>query len=156
MQFDAIYATYEERIYGFLVRLSGHRDVADDLFQETWLRVARHAPTLPEDTDLAAWLFTVARNLHRSHVRWSMVDRLRRRDVREAITLTTPEHDASWRERWQKLETALASLPVADREILLLVGVEAMEPRVAAVVLGISAEAARQRLCTEQSYKSWA
>lgn len=156
MQFDAIYTTYEKRIYGFLVRLSGRRDVADDLFQETWLRLARHAPTLSEDTDIAAWLFTVARNLYRSHVRWSIADRLRRRDVVEAVTSTTPEIDHAWRERWQKLEAALGELPVAHREILLLVGVEAMEPQLAAQVLGISAAAARQRLSRARAALAYA
>ena len=72
--FDAAYALHRARIYGFLLRLSGRRDVADDLFQEVWTKLAQHAPRLREDTVLSAWLFTVARNAHTSHRRWNMLD----------------------------------------------------------------------------------
>ena len=68
--FDAAYALYHRRIYDFLYRLSGRRDLAEDLFQETFIKLARHATTLREDTELGAWLFTVARNAYRSHRRW--------------------------------------------------------------------------------------
>ena len=146
--FDEVYAGYQQRIYGFLLRLSGRREVADDLFQETWMRLARHAPTLREDTDLAAWLFTVARNLYRSHQRFAIFDRLRGRDVTtmELAAGASPEQETAGRRAVQALERALALVGAAHREILLLVGVEGLEPSQAAQVLGVSAETARQRL----------
>lgn len=36
--------------------------MAEDLFQDTWVKLARNAHRLDEDTDLGAWLFRVARN----------------------------------------------------------------------------------------------
>jgi RNA polymerase sigma factor (sigma-70 family) len=69
-----VYARYHERIWSFLLRLSGRRHLAEDLFQETWLAVARGARRLRDDTDLRAWLFTVARNRHRSYRRWAALD----------------------------------------------------------------------------------
>jgi RNA polymerase sigma factor (sigma-70 family) len=143
--FDELYASYERRIFGFLYRLSGRRDLADDLFQECWMRVARHAPSLREDTDLTAWLFTVARNLYRSHQRYAIFDRLRAREL-PTQEIATPEREVAARQALLQLERALSSLTPTSREILLLVGVEHLEPSQAAVVLGLSAEAARQRL----------
>lgn len=143
--FEELFARYERRIYGFLYRLSGKRDVADDLFQECWLRVARHAPSLREDTDLTAWLFTIARNLHRSHQRYAIFDRFRAREL-PTQEIATPEREVAARQAVLRLERALGLITPASREILLLVGVEHLEPSQAAMVLGVSAEAARQRL----------
>ncbi len=124
--FDVVYARYRGRILGFLLRLSRRRDVAEDLFQETFCKLARHAPKLAEDTDLAAWLFRVARNAWVSHRRWAMLDISR---------LAAFDEDA------------LPAGPAVDaREVLLLVGVEGLDQEQAAAVLGISYEALRQRL----------
>jgi RNA polymerase sigma-70 factor (ECF subfamily) len=144
--FDDLYERHAARIYGFLYRLSGRRDLADDLSQEHWLRVARHAGQLREDTDLSAWLFTIARNLYRSHQRFAIFDWLRRRDSIEADHVPTPERTAASRQALSDVERAMSIIAPAHREILLLVGVEEMEPSRAASVLGIRPEAARQRL----------
>jgi RNA polymerase sigma-70 factor (ECF subfamily) len=147
--FDALYARYRARVLGFLVRLAGRRDVAEDLFQETWVKLARHAPRLAEDTDLAAWLFRVARNAWVSHRRWSMLDVSRLvalQDEAPARTTGGGEERADAARAVARLEAAIASLPPASREVLLLVGVEGFEQEQAATILGISYAALRQRL----------
>ncbi len=148
--FDGIYELYRPRIFAFLARLTQQRELAEDLLQETWLRLARHAPRLADDTRLGAWLFTVARNLHRSHVRWLVVDlehrRWLRRTGRDGIENTSPFDLTAAGELERQLEHALARLPLKYREAVLLVAVERMEPAEAARVLGVSPEALRQRL----------
>jgi|GEM_PF-2411490 len=67
-------ALHGNGLYSFLLRLCGQRELAEDLFQETWLALARHAVKLPPDTRLAPWLYAVARNAYRSHRRWAWVD----------------------------------------------------------------------------------
>ena len=44
--FARIYERYRVRIYSFLLRLCGRRDQADDLLQDTFVQLARHAPRL--------------------------------------------------------------------------------------------------------------
>src|SRR5262245_5384316 len=90
--FDAAYDLYRRRLFGFLARLSGRRDVAEDLLQETFLRLAAKARLLAEDTNLRAWLFAVARNLFISHRRAVVVDldrierfRIFRRDAEREV-----------------------------------------------------------------------
>lgn len=146
--FDAVYAAYRPRVYGFLVRLTGRRELADELHQETWVRLARHAPRLAPDTRLAAWLFTVARNLWRSHQRWAWLDgtRLLELATRPAGATPTPLELATASESQRRAEAAIAALPAAYREVVLLVVVEHLDPAEAAVVLGLSPEATRQRL----------
>jgi RNA polymerase sigma-70 factor (ECF subfamily) len=67
--FEAVYQVFHPRLYSFLVRLSRRRETAEDLLEETWLRLVSHARNLADDTSLAAWLFTVARNLYVSWCR---------------------------------------------------------------------------------------
>ncbi len=152
--FTAVYELYQVRIYSFLVRLCGRRDLADDLFQETFLQLARHAALLRPDTELLAWLFTVARNRYRSHRRTSLFRRLRLQLAElggsgrpgAAAAPITPYEYAAESDLGRQLELALAQLGDAQREVLLLVGVEGMEQERAAVVLGITPAALRQRL----------
>jgi RNA polymerase sigma factor (sigma-70 family) len=147
--FDCVYATYGARIFSFLLRLSRRRDVAEDLAQETWIKIAGAAPTLREDTRLGPFLFTIARNLFVSHRRWSMLDLSRLvvlgREAAGAIA-RAPDEEHEHSLALRRLETALQSLPFASREVLLLVGVEGLAHDEVAGILGISHEAMRQRL----------
>lgn len=146
--FSATYERHSGAIFRFLVRLSGRQDLAEDLFQETWLRVARHARRLRPDTNLRAWLYTVARNLARSHARWAVVDAASLEAVARWWYLPggTPHDAAVASSSAARLQAALARLPSAGREILLLVAGEGLAVDEAARVLGVSPEAARQRL----------
>jgi len=148
--FERLYLAYRSRVYGFLYRMSGAGDRADDLFQETWLRVARswarrgHA----EIADQEAWLFTVARNVFLSD------RRARVTSARGATQLgedpvpagRTPERIAEAREDAAALEAALAELSDDDRAVLWLVAGEGLEQRQIARVLGVGYAAVRQRL----------
>lgn len=149
--FDRTYAAYHRRIHSFLLRLSGRADTAEDLAQETWLKLAKAAPTLREDTRLGPLLFTIARNAFVSHRRWAMLDLSRivtiGLDTISAISsepLPDEEHERA--RSIALLEKALAELPVASREVLLLVGVEGLEQEEVARILGVSYDALRQRL----------
>ena len=149
--FDRVYAAYHGRIHAFLLRLCGRRDTAEDLAQETWMKLAKAAPTLREDTTLAALLFTIARNAFLSHRRLAMLD-LSRLVVVGLETVSAVSADAAPDEAHERarairlLERALAELPVASREVLLLVGVEGLEQEEVAAIVGVSYDALRKRL----------
>lgn len=142
--------TYGDSIYTFLLRLSGRRDVAEDLFQETWLALARHASRLSADTNLAAWLFTVARNAYRSHRRWVWLDAVHWAvDGTEPALVSsapTPEEHAVAGETAVALDRALSRLRQPDKEVLLLVGLQGVDSSEIPGILGIGQEAFRQRL----------
>lgn len=146
--FDAVYASLRAPLYAFLVRLSGQVSLAEDLLQETWLRLARSAPDLPAGTQLRPWLFTVARNLYRSHRRWSLLDgeRLRQFHLVPATDSPSPFEALASSQTERALERAIVRLPLEMREVLLLCAVSGFEPVQAASVLGITPEATRQRL----------
>jgi RNA polymerase sigma-70 factor (ECF subfamily) len=148
--FDAVYDAFNERLYSFLARLCNSRDVAEDLTEETWLRLVGHAQRLQPDTRLGAWLFTVARNLHASYRRSRLLEDSHATDLLglwpSGSPRPTPLEAAEASEAQRRIATALASLPVPYREALLLVAVEGLGPAEAAEVCGVTAEAMRQRL----------
>src|SRR4051812_21024117 len=142
--FRELYARFAPASFGFLLRLCGRRDDAEDLHQDVWLAIARHAARLDAETDLAAWIFTVARNRfvssrRRADVAVPASDPL---DVDLGAAVPVSTEDPACRD----LERALASLSDVHREVLLLVGVEGLEVAQAAAVLSIRPDAARQRL----------
>jgi RNA polymerase sigma-70 factor, ECF subfamily len=147
--FDEIFDVFNHRLLGFLSRMAKNRSVAEDLAEETWLRLVLRGDDLDADTRLGPWLFTVARNLYISHCR----SRAREHSGAADLILLWPRELprspfdlASLGEFEQRLEAAIASLPPAYREVLLLVGVEQLRPVDAAKVCGISPESLRQRL----------
>lgn len=149
--FDRVYAAYHPRLFSFLLRLSGRRDTAEDLAQETWLKLARAAPTLRDDTTLAPLLFTIARNAFVSHRRWALLDLSRivtfgLDAMSLAATEPTPETHHERARAIALLEAALREVPLASREVLLLVGVEGLDQEEVAKMLGLSYAALRQRL----------
>jgi RNA polymerase sigma-70 factor, ECF subfamily len=147
--FDAIYDAFNARLFNFLARLMRSRERAEDLLEETWLRLVTHAGRLEPDTRLGPWLFTVARNLFVSHCRSRMLEESY---VEEGIGLwppasvTSPFDQAAANELEARVEAAIARLPPMYREVVLLVVVEGLEPAEAAEVCGVSAVTMRQRL----------
>jgi len=148
--FDEVYAAYRPRLFGFLLRLTRRREVAEDLLEETWLRAVSHAGRLSPDTRLGPWLFTVARNLFWSHCRSRQVEAA---GAAQLIGLwptpappPSPFEEAASGELEARVFRALATLPPLHREVLLLVGVEGLTPAEAAGVCQVSPEALRKRL----------
>jgi len=148
--FDAVYEAYRARVFGFLVRLSRSRTVAEDLLDETWLRLVSKAACLRPDTQLRPWLFAVARNLYWTYRRSAVLEET----LDPGVLALWPSHEA-WSspfevaahdELQRRLERALARLSPRHREVLLLVGVEGLRPSEAAIVCGLTPEALRQLL----------
>ena len=153
--FDAIYDAFRAPLFGFLRRLTRRRETAEDLLEETWLRLVKSARALRPDTRLAAWLYTVARNLFWSHCRSSLPHEARTVELVDlwpvADQRPSPLEDAEASELACRLERALAALPARHREVLLLIAAEGLAPTEAAVVCGVTAEAFRQRLSRARS-----
>jgi RNA polymerase sigma-70 factor (ECF subfamily) len=148
--FDEVHAALNARLFSFLLRLSRRRDVAEDLLEETWLRLVTHAKRLRPDTQLAPWLFTVARNLYVSYQRSRMLEDSHATALiglwPGGVARPSPFEETATNETERRIEVALAALPATYREVLLLVAVEGFGQAEAAGVCGISPEAFRQRL----------
>jgi RNA polymerase sigma-70 factor (ECF subfamily) len=66
---DRLIEQYQHRLLRYLVYLTGRRDLAEDLFQETWIRVLERGHQFNDKYTFSTWLFAVARNLAIDHMR---------------------------------------------------------------------------------------
>jgi RNA polymerase sigma-70 factor (ECF subfamily) len=148
--FDEAHRAFNPRLFNFLARLARSRDVAGDLAEETWLRLVSHARQLRPDTELGAWLFTVGRNLYISYCRSRSIETEHATDLLGLWPSGTPHaspfEETAANQTERRIEAALASLPANYREVLLLVGVEGLQPQEAAAICGVTPDALRQRL----------
>jgi RNA polymerase sigma-70 factor (ECF subfamily) len=80
--FDALVRRYQHELFHFLIRFTGSRAAADDVFQEAFLQVHLSADTFDIDRRFKPWLFTIASNKAR--------DYLRRQACRATTTLSAP------------------------------------------------------------------
>jgi RNA polymerase sigma-70 factor (ECF subfamily) len=90
-EFDDLYQQYRSAVFSFACYLTQNPGEADDLFQETWLRVVHHLPKKVEKRSAKAWIFTITVNLHK--------DALRKKRIRRAFFLrkasrSAPDGDA--------------------------------------------------------------
>jgi RNA polymerase sigma-70 factor (ECF subfamily) len=80
--FDELVDRYQQELFHFLIRFSGSRAAAEDLFQEAFLQVHLSASTFDSSKRFKPWLFTIAANKAR--------DYLRRHLRRQAMPLSAP------------------------------------------------------------------
>src|SRR5437870_8589118 len=66
---DRLIEQYQHRLLRYLVYLSGNRELAEDLFQETWIRVLERGHQYDGKHEFSTWLYTVARNLTIDYLR---------------------------------------------------------------------------------------
>src|SRR5215469_11479462 len=139
--FDDAIRRHEHEIMRFILRATGDRDDALDLFQETWLRAYRSYRQLDSAEGLRPWLFRIASNLCLNRKR----DRARRARI---ITDTVPcEADARAAQPMYEsalhLKSMLRRLPNKQRQALVMRKLAGLEYREIALALECSEEAAR-------------
>jgi RNA polymerase sigma-70 factor (ECF subfamily) len=140
---------YLPRVYRFALRLTGSRQEAEDLTQETFLHAWRRRGHLRDPDAVRVWLFTIARNL------WN--DRLRRKGRRPVeneplpddpqSAIVPPDQAFMAREDLRRVLEAIDALPTRQREVLHLRACEELSVKEIAAILGISPEAAKASLC---------
>lgn len=139
---------YQDRLFRYLRRLLGDEAMAEDAFQQTWLRVAERVARYDSRRPFAPWLFAVARNL--------ALDELRRREpagldeIAEPEALPGGEQDPFARAaaslRSARVAEALAGLGALDREVLSLRFEEDLELPELASWLNVPLPTAKARL----------
>ena len=131
--FDALYATYGDRIYRFCFRLTGRAADAEDLAQEVFVAAYRGLGGFEGRSSVATWLYRIAL------YRWRRMREARRHEpaaLDEELAGTWPDPARATVARLS-LEAALGTLPDSLREAFLLVKAEGLKYREAAEALDI-------------------
>lgn len=125
-----IFLSNRPQIQRFLHQRIHCQDTAADLIQDLYLRLMLLKPAPNSETEVRAWLFTVASNLSIDHLRshkrrGELLDQYLG-DKTEADHLEAPERIAEAQDQLQQVQSALAELPDQCAEILYLSRVEGL------------------------------
>ena len=152
---DELIDRYQHRLLRYLTHLTGRREQAEDIFQETWIRVLERGHQYNDSGDFDSWLFTIARNLS--------LDAFRRRsmqsldDVVRHVDDGTPAFDpessgpspldqVSYAERTDAVAAVLNRLQPIHREVLCLHFFEDLSMREISERTGIHMPTVKSRL----------
>ena len=148
---NALMEHHGQAIYRFLYRLLANEADALDLAQETFVRVYRARHSFRPSGRFSTWLYTIATNLARNHVRWrarhatlSLDDPDKPIDLADAAT--GPEGTLEARERLIAVRAAVQKLPEDLREAIVLCEWEDLTMTESAEVLNTTAKAVESRL----------
>ena len=125
---DHLIETYQHRLMRYLLFLTGKREVAEDLFQETWMRVLLRGSQYNGKARFDTWLFTIARNLvidlSRKRTMSSLDEMSDGRDDERpfevAMTGPSPLEQFQERENCAEVSEVLLKLEPNYREVLVL------------------------------------
>ena len=155
---NEIMERWQRRVTSYLLRFTGNETVAIDLAQETFVRVYQSRERYRPTAKFSTWLFAIASNLAREHLRW-----LRRhptaslneadegnseRPLSERIAADglNPSEAAEKLEQTRALRDAVMSLPHDLREAVVLFEYEDMSHEEIAEITGCSRKAVETRL----------
>ena len=131
------------RLRRYARALTGNRDDADDLVQDTLERAWAKSGLWRSVTDMRAWLFGVMHNLHVDGVRRPRLHTVMHDEDTPEIPVAATQGD---RLAVLDLQAALERLPVEQKEILLLVALEDMSYAEVAQTLGVPIGTVMSRL----------
>jgi len=135
--FDALYHKYKSSVLSFACYLTQNRGEAEDLFQETWLRVVKNLSHITNMRTFKSWILTIATNLHRDALR----KKRRRRlffwqkpsvsDKEHEIFASMPEkapsihsNELDHMDMGRAISQAMANLPEQQRLVFILKEIE--------------------------------
>lgn len=151
--FDALYVAVAPRLLGFVMQLVGERALAEDVVQETLLKLHQARDFYVRGADPVPWIFTIARHTAFDELRRKRRARVRlvesedrpppepRADLAGAPEMARASDDAAGAEALAALE----QLPAAQRQALLLTKVEGLSQAEAAARAGTTPGAIKLR-----------
>lgn len=150
--FDEVYERYSPMVYNLALRLAGSTEEAEDLCQETFLKIYRHLAGFQGRSSLSTWIYRVAlnncRSRYRRQRRWrtrllpDSTEQLERlEDGRRG-----PEERAVARDSVETISAAIVQLPRIFREAVVLRDIESLSYEEIAEVLGLRIGTVRSRI----------
>jgi len=137
----ALVETLSPALHRFFLGQFVSRRFADDLLQETWLKVHQVRHTYRPGEPVLPWLYAIARHTRVDHFR-----KVRRRDERELQVERLPETASAEPEpRDQDIDEMLRDLPESQREVVLMLKVAEMSIEEVARATGSSIGSVKQK-----------
>jgi len=159
--FEELVHRYEAELYGYLRHYLGNAEMAEDVFQQTFLQIHLRCDQFETDRKFRPWLYTVATNqaidAQRRNRRHRMLSLDRRAgngrdDDADALAelldspVAGPAEELELAERREQVRRAVEELPEATRQVVLLVYFQGLKYREAADILDIPVGTVKSRL----------
>lgn len=160
---DALIERHQHRLYRYLLYLTGQPTLAEDLFQETWLRVLERGRQYDGRSAFVPWLLAIARHLVADHWRRRAPSSLEplRADAPEGPPVPSPEPSPFERavvdEGRARVLDVIAALPAIHREVLTLRFLEDLTLEQIAAVVDVPLSTVKSRLyrALESARQRW-
>lgn len=148
--FERLYGRHRSRLYRFLLRQVREPTLADELFQDVWQKVVAARAGWVADAPFGAWLYRIAHNRLGDHWRAAQ-HRPEAPGDAEARLARIPDHDTPERtltefEQRRQLQLALETLPIEQREVLLLRLEQELTLEQIGAITGVGRETVKSRL----------
>lgn len=150
--FNVLVRRWERKVYSYLVHLTGHREDAFDLCQDVFVSAYQNLDRLRQPERFAGWLFQIAHNRAYSHLRGARGQYL---EPAETDPAAAPREvrlgDGRVWERGEMrllVERSLATLPVEQREAIVLKLYQGLNFAEIAAIQGCPVSTAKTRLYT--------
>ena len=147
-----LYDKYRLQVFHTALAITRDRQAAEDILQECFLKVHRHAEHLDGGLPLAPWLYRVTVNLAYTwtsrHARWwtSLDGLLERFDRFVAPPRAAPEHQVEMRDLRASIQQAIESLPFNRRVVVILHYLAGLDLKEIAYILDCPVGTVKSRL----------
>lgn len=120
--FSALYNKYKNRVFGFLLKMTGERSVAEDLLQETFLAAYRNALQFDRSRSFLSWLFGIAHKRTIDYFRHARVESDHKAEAADSVgsRIDLPDAQFSNENLRSVINAAVESLDPLQREVFML------------------------------------
>ena len=120
--FSRLYEKYKNRVFGFLIKMTGEREVAEDLLQETFLAAYRNASQFDRSRNFLSWLFGIAHKRTIDYFRHARVETDHQLDAVESVGSRIDPVDAKVMNESLRtaINEAVEKLDPLQREVFML------------------------------------
>ena len=150
-RFEALFNSHYEKIRNYIFYKSGNIDVAEDIAQETFLKIWEIKNEIRLDT-VKSLMYTIAGNIFNNQHQHKKVVMKFSSNYTEDHTSVSPEFEMEYKEFSEKLQKAISSLSEKNREVFLMNRIDTMTYNDIAETLGISVKAVEKRMNKALSY----
>ena len=146
--FEALMLKYQKLIYGYNMKMLKNKELAEDITQETWIKVVKNSSSFKPVGSVRSWILSISRNLVIDHFRqakkwielddekWDLIEDTQG-DIENIFTV---------HERSEALKIAFDTLPENQKIILSMILVEELNQSEVSQKLGLSVGAVKASL----------
>lgn len=137
--FNRLVTKYQKRIYRLVLYITGDHDLTDEVTQEIFLRVYQYSTQFDGRSSFYTWLYRIAVNTARSHVKKKSLESIDPSDPRVAMLSSkenNPEELVARKEKYLRLLKAIEELPEELRITVMLVSIEGLSHKEVAEITG--------------------